>query len=115
MAEDVTPADVKRILDTDLALSSLEVWTNAAQSTVDDLKDTELNGDRKTVVMVLAAHYASTQDQRLSGGSEGDGQVSYQGTTEMGLKSTKYGQTALQLAPALESTTTQTISFESIG
>lgn len=100
-----TPTDVAAIFDTDLDTSSggaLEQWVNIANTVVDDIaaEDSSISSTRLTQIeKLLAAHYASAQDQRISNASRETASVDYQGETGMNLRGTKYGQQAIQLDP----------------
>lgn len=97
-----TPTEVKEIFDTDLADSSVSEWIDIASSVVDDVvsNDNSLSDTRLTQIeKLLAAHYASAQDQRIADTSRETASVSYQGDTGMNLQGTKYGQQAIQLDP----------------
>lgn len=100
-----TPTDVATIFDTDLDTSSggaLDQWVEIANTVVDDIaaEDGTISATRLTQIeKLLAAHYASAQDQRISNTSRETASVDYQGDTGMNLRGTKYGQQAIQLDP----------------
>jgi len=97
-----TPAAVKTIFDTDLSDAAVSEWIDIATTVVDDI---EATGDNipasrlEQIEKLLAAHYASAQDQRISDTSRETASVTYQGETGMDLRGTKYGQQAIQLDP----------------
>jgi len=90
-----TASEVKEIFDTDLDDSQLHNWVNMAAETTDDVESHgELSSNRlKLIEKNLAAHYAATQDPRVSEETIGDAQFDYKGTTE----TTDYWRTALRL------------------
>ena len=97
-----TPTEVNAIFDTDLSDSSLSEWIDIASSVVDDVEteDSSISDTRLTQIeKLLAAHYASAQDQRIENTSRETASVTYQGETGMNLRGTKYGQQAIQLDP----------------
>lgn len=102
----VTATEVATIFDTDLDTSSggpLEVWIEIATDIVDDIqaKDGSIPDSRlKNIERLVAAHLASSQDQRIDSASRETASVTYQGDTgSMNLRGTKYGQNAIQLDP----------------
>jgi hypothetical protein len=72
---------VKEIFDTDLSDDAIKVHAqiNAAAEEVDDIASTDsVSGQRLELIeRYLAAHFASTQDPRVSDASVGDSNVSY--------------------------------------
>lgn len=97
-----TESDVSDIFNNDLDSASLSAWIDMASSVVDDIaaKDSSITSTRLTQIeKLLAAHYASAQDQRISNTSRETASVTYQGDTGMNLQGTKYGQQAIQLDP----------------
>jgi len=97
-----TESDVSDIFDTDLDSASLSAWIEIANSVVDDIaaKDNTIGSTRlEQIEKLLAAHYASAQDQRIENVSRETASVTYQGETGMNLRGTKYGQQAIQLDP----------------
>lgn len=97
--------DVAQIFDTSLddgAGQELEAWIEIAHEIVDDIAaaDPSLSSTRlEQIEKLLAAHLASTQDQRHARDSGASRSVSYQGETGMGIDGTKYGQQAKALDP----------------
>lgn len=92
--------DLKNILDTELTDEQLYAFINTAHVMVEEvLTSTALSSDLLTEIeMWLSAHYACIREQRASEESIGaEYRVKYQGTTDMGLKATTYGQQALAL------------------
>lgn len=97
-----TPSDVKNIFNTDLSDSAVSDWIDIASEVVDTIDQAEdsVTDTRLTQIeKLLAAHYASAQDQRLSSTSRETASANYQGDTGMNLMGTKYGQQAVQLDP----------------
>jgi len=93
---------VKVLFDTDLADAAVSGWIDIASSVVDDIaaEDNTLSSTRlEQIEKLLAAHYASAQDQRIASTSRETANVNYQGGTGMNLQGTKYGQQAIQLDP----------------
>lgn len=99
----ITPTELQDVFDTDLSDSSLNVWIEMASDIVDDIEDADssLSSNRlKNLERLVAAHFASAQDQRISSTSRETASVSYQGNTNsMDLRGTKHGQAAIQLDP----------------
>lgn len=93
-----TPTELQEIFDTDLSSSSLQAHLDAASALVDDLNISD-SSRAKLVEKYLAAHIASTQDQRVASTSRETASVNYQGETGNGLSSTIYGQQAITLDP----------------
>lgn len=95
----ITPSDVKEIMDTNLADASLQRHIDASTRLVDRELDGEDQDVKDDVNLYLSAHFAATQEPRAESASVGDASVTYQGDSEMGFKSTRYGQQALMLDP----------------
>jgi len=102
----VTPSEVDTIFDTSLDTSqngTLSVWIEIANEIVDDIaaKDSSIQASRlKNIERLLAAHLASSQDQRIESVSRESASVDYAGSTDaMDLRGTKHGQNAIQLDP----------------
>jgi hypothetical protein len=91
----ITPSDVKEIMDTNLADASLQRHIDASTRLVDRELDGEDQDVKDDVNLYLSAHFAATQEPRAERASVGDASVTYQGDSEMGLKSTRYGQQAI--------------------
>lgn len=101
MARTDAPA-VREILDTSLDNDSLSAWIDIATELVDDVQnaDSSLSSTRLTKLeKLVAAHLASSQDQRHERESGPARSVSYQGDTGEGFTGTKHGQQALALDP----------------
>lgn len=100
-----TPSDVADIFNTDLDASSggpLEAWLDIANELVDDIADADSSIDATRLTKIeklLAAHLASTQDQRVERDSVADASATYQGETGMRINATVYGQQAAMLDP----------------
>lgn len=96
-----TPGDVKTIFDTDLSDSTIQQWIDVATLIVDDIqdKDSSINSTRlERIEKLLSAHFAASQDQRISQTSAESKSVEFQGDTEaMDIRGTKYGQNAIAL------------------
>lgn len=99
----VSPADVKEIIETDLADTALHVFINTAHNLVQDaLVSTSagLSNARLTdIELWLSAHYLAVgMERQVQSERVGDEwQATYEGKTDMGLNSTRYGQMALGL------------------
>lgn len=75
-----TPSEVQEILDTTLDTTSLQAHIDAANYEVDDIQDQDssISDDRLTEIHKwLAAHYATSQDQRASSQSGESRSISY--------------------------------------
>lgn len=97
-----TASDVKEILDTDLADATVTAWIDIANELVDDIAaaDSSIDSTRLTKIeKLLAAHLASSQDQRVERASRESASVTYQGETALGINGTKHGQQAAMLDP----------------
>jgi len=98
-----SPSDVNAIFDTDLSNTTLQEWLNIATLVVDDIEDEDpsITATRlKKIETLLAAHMASSQDQRIQTTSAESKSVEYAGSTDsMDLRGTKHGQNAIQLDP----------------
>lgn len=97
-----TPPDVEDVFDTELSSSQLDAWIAIANELVDDIADADpsIGSTRlEKIEKLLAAHLASTQDQRVSEDSVGDTSAVYQGETGMHIEATVYGQQAAMLDP----------------
>ena len=97
-----TNQELQDIYDTDLDTDALDRWLSIAEGVVDDIaaKDSSIKASRlKDIEALLAAHYASAQDQRIENTSRETASVTYQGETGMNLRGTHYGQQAIQLDP----------------
>jgi len=98
-----SPSDVEAIFDTDLSTSTVQEWLNFATLIVDDIEDTDpsIAATRlKKIETLLAAHMASSQDQRIQSASAESKSVEYAGSTDsMDIRGTKHGQNAIALDP----------------
>lgn len=75
-----TNSELQEIFDTDLGTDSLDRWLGIAESIVDDVekKDSSLSSSRlKDIEVLVAAHFASSQDPRLSSTSRETASVDY--------------------------------------
>ncbi len=97
----VNAYEVKEIIDTDLSDIQINNFINAAHLLVVQI---DLAGVGlaelllKEIERWLAAHFLAIRDQRVQKESVGgEWSAEYQGKTDMGLKSTTYGQQALAL------------------
>lgn len=95
----VTANDVTEIFDTELQDSQIQRHLDVAERLVDRELDGVDQQEKDDVTLYLAAHFAATQEPRAESATVGDVSVSYQGDSELGLKSTRYGQQALMLDP----------------
>jgi len=101
MAVRVTAAEVKQIIDTDLADEVVDAFILGANHTVTEVlgDDTNLSdGHKKEIERWLAAHLiAATREQQIQKAGAGGANVTYQGQTGMGLEATLYGQQCIRL------------------
>jgi hypothetical protein len=95
----VTANDVAEIFDTELQDSQIQRHLDVAERLVNRELDGRDQQEKDDVTLYLAAHFAATQEPRAESASVGDASVTYQGDSEMGFKSTRYGQQALMLDP----------------
>ena len=99
MAARATEAMVKQIIDTDLTDEQVTPFLAVANKMVTDL----LSGESYSTEMLLeierwlAAHFVSVRDPQVTQEKIGDVQATYEGKTGMGLKSTRYGQQAIEI------------------
>jgi len=99
MAQRVEEGEVRAIIETDENVS-LAPFIAAASAIVDDLSGEDSDGDLSSAMLTqiekfLAAHLYEHLDSLPSEENTGAAKAVYQGQFGMGLKSTKYGQTAL--------------------
>lgn len=102
MSNNVTPADVTRVLgSTDLSDTQLTEFISVAERAYDQRIDGEhVNEERDDVITRLAAHLiASGPERQIDSGGEGGGSVTFSGDTGMRLEATTHGQTAVLLDP----------------
>jgi hypothetical protein len=94
-----TPAEVKRIIDTDLTDDDVNAYISGATEIVTSIlgTDTTISDELKcNIEMWLAAHLiASTREQQIQSAGAGGAKVTYQGQTGIGLNATLYGQQVL--------------------
>ena len=99
----ITEAQVQAILQDDFTSGdNLDSYVSLASNVVDDLDTADTGGvlSDATLVLIeawLAAHYYTVQNHQLKSEKTGDVAGEYAGMYEMGLKSSKYGQTAIEL------------------
>lgn len=89
--------DLKNVFDTELGDDPLNLHIDAAERLVErelSGQSTDLQND---VALYLAAHFASVQERREDSASFGDVEIDFEGDTGMGLSSSHYGQTAIDL------------------
>ena len=97
MTNRVSSADVKEIIDTELA--NVDIFINTAAEIIDTylsdagLADTLL----AKIELFLAAHLVTLREQQVSSEKYGNASVTYQGKTGMFLSSSHFGQTAIGL------------------
>lgn len=116
----VTIDDVKLIIDTSLTDAQITPFLAMATTLVTDklASQTCLSDDAKDQIeALLAAHFLSMRDQRVSSEKVGDASFTYQGQTGMGLKSTFYGQQAIALdcSGVLEGLGKVKMEWETVG
>ena len=96
-----TASEVKKIIDTDLDTSVVDVYISSASEVVTNVlgSDTSLSDTlKKNIEMWLAAHLiASTREQQIQKAGAGGANVTYQGVTGKGLEATLYGQQVLAM------------------
>lgn len=93
---------VETILETDLSSNTITSWIDIATELIDDIEnaDSSIPDSRlEKLERLVAAHLASTQDQRIASGERESASVEFQGQTGIGLEGSKYGQQALLLDP----------------
>jgi hypothetical protein len=95
----VTTSDVLEIIETDV--TDATPFIQAAAGAMSSLPSiTSLSDDlKKEIQRWLSAHFLAMYDQRVSSEKTGDASFNYEGTTGMGLDSTRYGQQAKILDP----------------
>lgn len=99
MSARATEEMVKNIIDTDLTNEQITPFLTAANTMVTDL----LLGESYSVTTLqeierwLAAHFVAVRDPQITKEKIGDAQVAYEGKTDMGLNSTRYGQQVMVL------------------
>jgi hypothetical protein len=99
MAARVTAAEIAEICELDPTITSLTPFIRPATLIVDeDLEPLgELSAARlKEIELYLAAHFYSVRDPKTQSESAGVS-VSYEGSSGVGLKRTRYGQQAIVL------------------
>lgn len=101
MAQRCTPSDVEGIVTVrpDIPVTP---FIRAAVRLTDKISANDSAGemsaaDLKEVEIYLAAHFYSHRVQLYQANSTDDASNTFQGKTDMGLKSTQYGQTAMIL------------------
>ena len=92
-------SDLIEIYETELTEAQLGAFVNMAHYVIQaNLLDKGLGTELLTQIHLnLAAHFASTRDQRLARVKIEGLEETYQGKTDMGLDATFYGQTAKML------------------
>ena len=97
MSARVTTAEVKEIIDTDLA--DLSAFITVAGLQVDNIAAKGLlsTAELKEIERWLSAHFTAIRDKRTVKDNVGDSSHTYEGKTGMGLEFTRYGQQALLL------------------
>ena len=95
----ISGADVRAIIDTGLADAAVTVALDAATILVRDHAEiAALPADTvDAIIRYLAAHFITVQSPRVASRGLGRANESYQGQTQMNLKSSFYGQTAMML------------------
>lgn len=94
-----TPADIKAILETDIADADIQSYIASATELVSStLGATIAAGLRSEIIKWLTAHLiAATREQQLQSAKAGPAEAVFQGQTGLGLDSTQYGQQAKML------------------
>jgi len=96
------PTTVKNTFDTSLTDSAISDWITRASMRIDDVEDADPSiedAKLKELETLVAQHLAASQDPRHESESGASRSVEFQGETGEGMKSTKYGQAALELDP----------------
>lgn len=93
MANRVTEAEVKVIIETSLTLTP---FIEAANTIINDrLLSSGLSEATLTKIeLFLSAHLTTLRERQVSREKIGDAETTYEGRVEMGLNSSLYGQTA---------------------
>jgi len=95
----ISTSDLQEVFDTDLSTTSLDRWIAIANETTDDVAgvDPSLSATRlEQIELMLAAHYASSQDPRLKSASAETKSADYRKNEDY---STDYMATAVSLDP----------------
>lgn len=95
----ITPTDLRKIFNTRLDDTSLEMFCQMALDVIEEkLSVTTLSEERQSRIgLLLAAHFASTNSPQLASERIGPHSWTRQGEFGMGLDATSYGQAAKQL------------------
>jgi len=93
MAIRVTGEDVKKIIDTDLSESEIEIFIETASDLVDDLIGIYAAARLEKIELWLSAHFlAMSLEPQPQSEAAGQTSVTYQGQSAMRLDATRYGQ-----------------------
>lgn len=98
----VTGSEVKAVLETDLAVSQVAPFIEGAHQFVNETIDSDprvSDALEKEIERWLAASLVTAYDPRVSEEDVGDGSVRFQGRSDLGFLSNRYGQHAVQLDP----------------
>ena len=90
----VTTSEVLEIIETDV--TDATPFIQAATGVMSGLPSIALLASdlQKEIQRWLSAHFLAMYDQRVTSEKTGDASYTYEGTTGMGLDSTRYGQQA---------------------
>lgn len=94
MPNRASETDVLAIMDTSLTEEQITPFLDAANSVVDE-KCTGLEYSDKTLRQIetwLAAHFACARDPQIAESKAGEAAWKFEGKTDLGLDSTRYGQ-----------------------
>ena len=93
----ISDADVRQVIDTEL--TELTPFIASAESLFSQvLADKGFDEEHtKWILVWLAAHFISIREPREKSFKIGDASVTFEGTTGMGLRFTRYGQTAIMM------------------
>lgn len=89
-----TYAEVSEVIETTLTEAQVNAFINAASRVVTTVLAASglAAASLEDIEMFLAAHLLSMRDQRAAAETIGDYQITYQGTSGLGLDATLYGQ-----------------------
>ena len=95
----VSENEVKRIMDTTLAVDALAPFVTAAHNLIDDVLDGQgySIAQLRDIEMWLAAHFAAVKDPLIEQEKTGDTTTKYQRKVGDGLNSTEYGRRVMLL------------------
>jgi hypothetical protein len=94
MPNRATESEVLALLDTDLEAEDITPFLNAANGVVsDECLGVEYSDEKlRDIEMWLAAHFVCARDPQIAEEKIGDATWKFDGKTDLGLDSTRYGQ-----------------------